>query len=236
MSKSNDNFDKEEHRHLSLRIYKEIKNNYNNGNNNTINCLDYVEIPKSFMNDHNDNNLYDLLMYESYKNKFDDNKMDCNIDFDKKYTFPLRYINDIFKSMAKLRGEDDVIGENKINVYISVLANLYAYFILRDNLSAKSFLSKKIKDNNVSNFRDDFYYIMKNVTFTDLSEKVLNSIDYNFNRHSKIMIFTSLPWPYRLLCTPVLDKRVGRTQMEESKTLGNGSLNVYVRIQKNTME
>ena len=42
-----------------------------------------------------------------------------------------------------------------------------------------------------------------------------------------IIIFTSLPWPYRLLCTPVLGRRVGRTQMEESKTLGNGSLNVY---------
>ena len=51
-----------------------------------------------------------------------------------------------------------------------------------------------------------------------------------------IMIFTSLPWPYRLLCTPVLGRRVGRTQMEESKTLGNGSLNVYGQIQKNTME
>ena len=30
--------------------------------------------------------------------------------------------------------------------------------------------------------------------------------------------FTSLPWPYRLLCSPVLGRRVGRTQMEESKT------------------
>ena len=37
---------------------------------------------------------------------------------------------------------------------------------------------------------------------------------------------TSLPWPYRLLSTPVLGRRAGRTQMEESKTLGCGSLNV----------
>ena len=42
-----------------------------------------------------------------------------------------------------------------------------------------------------------------------------------------IDIFTSLPWPYRLLYTPALGRRVGRTQMEESKTLGCGSLNVY---------
>ena len=48
--------------------------------------------------------------------------------------------------------------------------------------------------------------------------------------------FTSLPWPYRLLCTPVIGRRVGRTQMEESKMLGCGSLNVYEQIQKNTME
>ena len=48
--------------------------------------------------------------------------------------------------------------------------------------------------------------------------------------------FMSLPWPYRLLCAPVLGRRVGRTQMEESKTLGCGSLNVYEQIQKNTME
>ena len=51
-----------------------------------------------------------------------------------------------------------------------------------------------------------------------------------------IIIFTSLPWPYRLLYTPVLGRRVGRTQMKESKTLGCGSLNVYRQIQKNTME
>ena len=55
-------------------------------------------------------------------------------------------------------------------------------------------------------------------------------------RYNPIVPFTSLPWPYRLLCTPVLGRRVGRTQMEESKTLGNGSLNVYGQIQKNTME
>ena len=48
--------------------------------------------------------------------------------------------------------------------------------------------------------------------------------------------FTSLPWPYRLLYTPVLGKRVGRTQKEESKTLGNGYLNVYGQIRTNTME
>ena len=36
--------------------------------------------------------------------------------------------------------------------------------------------------------------------------------------------FTSLPWPYRLLSTPLLGRRAGRTQMEESKTLGCGSL------------
>ena len=51
-----------------------------------------------------------------------------------------------------------------------------------------------------------------------------------------IYTFTALPWPYMLLCTPVLGRRVGRTQMEESKTLGNGSLNVYGQIQKSTME
>ena len=38
--------------------------------------------------------------------------------------------------------------------------------------------------------------------------------------------FTSLPWPSRLLSTPVLGRRAGRIQMEESKTLGCGSLNV----------
>ena len=54
--------------------------------------------------------------------------------------------------------------------------------------------------------------------------------------YMRIYIFTSLPWPYRLLFTPVLGRRVGRTQMEESKTLGCGSLNVYVKVQKNTME
>ena len=47
-----------------------------------------------------------------------------------------------------------------------------------------------------------------------------------------IVGFTSLPWPYRLLCTPVLGRSVGRTQMEESKTLGNGSLNVYGKYRK----
>ena len=51
-----------------------------------------------------------------------------------------------------------------------------------------------------------------------------------------IIIVTSLPWPYRLLCTPVLGRRVGRTQMEESKTLGCGSLNIYGKYRRNTME
>ena len=48
--------------------------------------------------------------------------------------------------------------------------------------------------------------------------------------------FTSLPWPYRLLCSPVLGRRVGRTQMEESKTLGCRSLNIYGKYKRNTME
>ena len=34
--------------------------------------------------------------------------------------------------------------------------------------------------------------------------------------------------------TPVPGRKVGRTQMEESKTLGCGSLNVYREIQTNT--
>ena len=44
---------------------------------------------------------------------------------------------------------------------------------------------------------------------------------------SLFVCFTALPGPYRLLCPPILGRRVGRTQMEESKTLGCGSLNVY---------
>ena len=35
-------------------------------------------------------------------------------------------------------------------------------------------------------------------------------------------------------CTPVLGRRVGRTQMEESKTLGCGSLNFTEKYRQNT--
>ena len=49
-----------------------------------------------------------------------------------------------------------------------------------------------------------------------------------------IVTFTSLPWRYRLLYSPVLGRRVGRTLMEESKTLGNGYLNSTEKYRQST--
>ena len=60
----------------------------------------------------------------------------------------------------------------------------------------------------------------------------VDKFNISLAQRERDITFTSLPWPYRLLVSPVLGRRVGRTQMEESKTLGCGCLNVYEQIQK----
>ena len=168
---------KSQHIYLTHKLFNTIKNIYDN---NESYCE--IEVPESFTtNSNNNNNIKDLLMYKSYKNEFNGD-IDCNIDIiDKKYIIPRKYINEIFQTVI-LKGENKYIGNNKLDLYISMLANIYAYFVLVDKVALKSFEKNKL-NNDESNNSGILYNIMEKINSNEMNF-ILTEFQYDFNNYS----------------------------------------------------
>ena len=163
------------HTYLTQKLFNTIKNIYDNNES----CCE-IEVPKSFTTNSNDN-IKDLLMYKSYKNEFN-GYIDCNIDIiDKKYIIPRKYINEIFQTVT-IKGENDFIGNNKLDLYISILANIYAYFVLVDKVALKSFEKNKL-NNDESNNSGILYNIMEKINSNEM-KSILTEFQYDFNNYS----------------------------------------------------
>ena len=166
---------KSHHTYLTQKLFNIIKNIYDNNES----CCE-IEVPESFTTNSNDN-IKDLLMYKSYKNEFNGD-IDCNIDIiDKKYIIPRKYINEIFQTVI-LKGENKYIGNNKLDLYISILANIYAYFVLVDKVALKSFEKNKL-NNDESNNSGILYNIMEKINSNEMNS-ILTEFQYDFNNYS----------------------------------------------------